>query len=186
MTSAARILGIDPGLTGAVALYAAAAPRGLQWTIEDLPTIGDGAQRRINAPELRDLVKASRPDACYIESVAAFPGQGVSSMFRFGRAVGAIEAIIATCDVPIHYVVPQSWKKFYGLRGSDKEQSRAMALRRWPTESNRLQRKLDHGRAEAMLIAAYGAAATGAVSAMSPLDLGVQPFSDGPLEDGRT
>jgi crossover junction endodeoxyribonuclease RuvC len=175
-----RILGIDPGLSGGVAVYFVDIKR---WLVIDLPTVGEGAQRRLNAPALRDWLGNPPPDHAFIESVQAMPsipdkfgirrGMGVASSFRFGRVTGAIEATVACCNIPITLVVPQSWKRFYGLRGSDKEASRALALRRFPTAASHLARKLDHGRAEAMLIAYFGASAVGAVRSMSPLDLSV-------------
>lgn len=162
-----RILGIDPGINGACAIYSVDARA---WMVIDLPTVGEGSQRRINAPALRDWLGKYAVHRAFIESVAAFPGQGVSSMFRFGRAVGAIESVVAVASIPITYVVPQQWKRFYGLRGSDKEQSRSMAVQRFPSLATHLARVMDHGRAEAALIAFFGAAVAGAVASMAPLD----------------
>lgn len=162
-----RILGVDPGLNGALAIYD--PDEKVRWDVIDVPTSGDDSQRRINAPVLAQWITACRPEIAYVESVAAFPGQGVSSMFRFGRATGAIEATIACCGVPITLIVPQTWKKFHGLRGSDKEQSRALAIRKFPSEASLLARRMDQNRAEALLIAYFGAAATGAIRSMSPL-----------------
>ena len=171
-----RILGIDPGLNGAAAIYWVQPQL---WKVVDLPTVGDSAQRRINAPALREWIMgnggASGPHHAFIESVHALPKEAASFSFRYGRAIGALEATVACWNIPMTLVVPQQWKRFYNLRGPDKEQSRALAIRRFPTASGWLERKKDHGRAEAMLIAYFGAAAVGAVRSMSPLDAPHEP-----------
>lgn len=151
-----KILGIDPGLSGGAAIYAPPFSLELRWQIIDLPTVGELSQRRILAPALRDWIMQHAPDHAFVEQVSAMPKQGVSSGFRFGRAAGAIDAVIACCGVPVTYIAPQRWKKFHGLKGSDKEASRARALQLAPDLSSLLARKKDHGRAEAVLIALYG------------------------------
>ena len=164
-----RILGVDPGMSGALAVFQPNAASGKRWDVIDVPTSGEDSQRRVNVIAIADWLKEYKPDFAYVESVAAFPGQGVSSMFRFGRATGAIEAVVACQYIPISLVAPPTWKKFHGLRGSDKEQSRALAIRKFPELASRLDRHMDQNRAEAALIAFFGAAATGAVRSMSPL-----------------
>lgn len=153
-----RILGVDPGLSGAAAIYcpAASLQSGLRWHLFDVATVGEGTQRRINGPAFRDWISRFDPEVCYFENVSVMPKQGIASSGRFMRAVGSQESIIACLNVPIRYIVPQRWKKFYGLKGSDKERSRATALQRFPELGPMLTRKLDHGRAEAALLAAYG------------------------------
>lgn len=155
------ILGVDPGLSGAAALYNpnASIKSGLRWTVIDLPTIGDKSQRRINAPAFRDFVTSLDPVHAFIELATVMPGQGISSSGRYMRAAGAVEAIIAALNIPITFVTPQTWKKFHGLRGSDKEQSRAKALQLFPDASALLTRKSDHHKAEVMLLTFYAATA---------------------------
>jgi crossover junction endodeoxyribonuclease RuvC len=84
-----------------------------------------------------------------IERAQAMPKQGASSGFKYGRAVGAIEAVIACCEIPMAIIEPTAWKKFHHLRGSDKEASRQRALQLFPQAHALLARKKDHGRAEA-------------------------------------
>lgn len=153
-----RILGLDPGMSGGACIYCPLASKesGLRWHIIDIPTAGEGTQRRVNAPVFRDFVARFDPEHAIIELATVMPKQGIASSGRYMRAVGALEAIIAALNVPITFVTPQTWKKFYGLKGSDKEQSRALAVRRFPEAAGFIQRKLDHGRAESMLLAAYG------------------------------
>jgi crossover junction endodeoxyribonuclease RuvC len=92
-----------------------------------------------------------------IERAGAWPGQGVSSTFKFGRATGAIEATIALCSVPVEIVEPSAWKRFWKLPGKDKEAARQKALQLFPDAHAALARKRDHNRAESLLIALYGA-----------------------------
>lgn len=153
-----RVLGVDPGIEGALAVYCTDPDDANHKTIEvlDVPTAGEDAKRRVNAPAIRDWIRRVLPDVAYIENVGSMPDQGVASSFRFGRATGALEAIVACCDVPIERVAPVTWKKFYGLKGPDKEPSRELAIRKFPFMAHVLTRKLDHQRAESMLIAHYG------------------------------
>jgi len=92
-----------------------------------------------------------------IERAQAMPKQGASSGFKYGRAVGAIEAVVACCAIPLTIVEPSIWKKLHALRGGDKEAGRQRALQLFPTAHELLARKRDHGRAEAALIALAGA-----------------------------
>jgi len=85
------------------------------------------------------------------------PKQGASSGFKFGRATGALEGVLACCEIPLTVIEPTAWKKFHQLRGGDKESSRQRALQLFPSAHALLARKKDHGRAEAPLIALYGA-----------------------------
>ena len=88
------------------------------------------------------------------------PRQGIASAFKYGRATGAIEAVIACCEIAITIVEPAVWKKAYHLRGGDKEGARQRALELFPSAHALLARKKDHGRAEASLIALHGHVAT--------------------------
>lgn len=150
-----RIIGIDVGLSGGVAIVSDAG-----WAeVFDLPVSGDGPSARINAAALKDLLMGENAAAqthAFVENANAHPDQGVSSVFRYGRAVGAIEAAVACAGVPITLVAPQTWKKFFHLKGPNKERSRHLAIQRFPAVASSLSRKKDHGRAEALLIASYG------------------------------
>lgn len=153
-----RIIGLDPGMSGGCAIYcpSASVESGLRWHVADIPVVGEKTQRRVNAPVFRDFVSRIDPEHAFVELATVMPKQGIASSGRYMRAVGALEAIIAALNIPITFVTPQSWKKHFRLKGSDKEQSRALAVRLFPDAAAHLARKLDHGRAEAMLIAAYG------------------------------
>jgi crossover junction endodeoxyribonuclease RuvC len=81
------------------------------------------------------------------------PKQGVSSIFKYGRATGAIEAAITLCSIPVEIVEASAWKRFWHLPGKDKEGGRQKALQLFPAAHT----AFDHGRAAATLLALYGA-----------------------------
>lgn len=149
MTNDLCILGVDPGLSGAIALYWPAEPRII--IAEDVPVVG----KDIDAPALARRLEQARPDFAMIELVHAMPKQGLSSTFKFGDAFGMVKGVIAGAYIPLHLVTPGKWKKHFRL-SADKEEARALAIRLWPS-SPCFQRKMDHGRAEAALIARYAA-----------------------------
>lgn len=139
------ILGIDPGVTGGIAfLY----PDGTINAI-DIPNVAG----EVNIDLLARTISAVSPDVAIIERAGAMPGQGVSSTFKFGVAYGALRALVVALGIPHSVVSPAVWKRHFGL-SSDKEQSRALAIRLWPG-TGLFDRKKDHGRAESALIARY-------------------------------
>lgn len=153
-----RILAIDPGLSGGVCIYAPqfSIASGMRWHLADIQTIGEGSQRRVDVMNLSQWIRLISPDCAFIEAVSAMPKQGVSSSFRFGRAAGAIDAVVGCCGIPITYISSRRWKKFHNLKGSDKEQSRQKCIQLAPELSVWLTLKRHHNRAEAALIAMYG------------------------------
>jgi hypothetical protein len=76
--------------------------------------------------------------------------------FKFGRAVGSIEATVVLCGIPHEIVEPSIWKRHFHLPGGDEERARQRALELFPAAHALLARKKDHGRAEAALIALHG------------------------------
>ncbi|HUZ74554.1 MAG TPA: hypothetical protein VMU87_16335 [Stellaceae bacterium] len=149
-----RILGIDPGLGGALALL---TPLG-ELTVEDTPlrvlTRGGKAARSIDAAMLARLVREMAPTHAAIERVGAMPGQGVTSMFSFGRSAGTVEGVLAALAVPVSYVSPQTWQRGVGMpKGQDGARARAGEL--LPAYAGRWPLKRHHGRADAALIAIW-------------------------------
>jgi crossover junction endodeoxyribonuclease RuvC len=153
-----RVLGIDPGLTGAIAVVG----EEMCWAVVDLPvserTSGKGKQ--VNAALFADMVEELMPRYgprhAYLEQVGARPGQGVTSMFTFGRSLGVIEGVLGALQFKVYYVTPARWKRHHGLVHKDKDACRTMAMQRYPEARELLQRKKDVGRADAIMIAAYG------------------------------
>ena len=152
-----RILGIDPGLSGACALLGDGILE-----IIDIPTIerkvGGKTKRQIDAYNLSLWLEFHRLriSLAVIEQVGTMPGQGVTSAFNFGFTTGVIHGILANIGVPIRTVVPQVWKRKFGLLGQDKDASRQEASRRLPKFASNWPLKKHDGRAEAALLAIYG------------------------------
>lgn len=168
------LLGIDPGKSGALCLYDTETPDDVV-AVLDMPTFGEDSTCELDALFLfRWLTtKNFTPARAFIENVFAMPsipdakgvrrGMGATSAFRFGGFVFAIRAVVRVAQIPVTPVVPRVWKKHYGITGSDKEQSRQEAIRLFPKARDAFGRKMDHQRAEACLIARYGAVSTGAL-----------------------
>lgn len=143
------ILGIDPGISGAIAFFYTEAPTRV--IVEDVPVVAG----EINARLLADRIKNFSPDVAMIERVGAMPGQGVTSMFNFGVSFGQLKGVISTLEIPLHYVTPSKWKRHFNLP-SEKDAARELAIRMFSPCAQSFARKKDHGRAEAALIARYG------------------------------
>jgi crossover junction endodeoxyribonuclease RuvC len=143
------VMGIDPGISGAVAFY---FPMVNRIAVDDVPVAGG----EINTHELARLMRIHQPSLAVIEKVSAMPGQGVTSMFNFGRSYGDVRGVIGALGVPLHLVTPQKWKRHFGL-SSDKDESRLRAIRTFPAAAESFKLKKHDGRAEAALIALYGA-----------------------------
>ena len=153
-----RILGIDPGVRGGLAIIEidnGIAPKLIDAI--DIPVTGVGAKERVDVLAIRAWILAHKPDHAMIERAQAMPKQGASSGFKYGRATGALEAVIACWEIPMSIVEPSMWKKAHHLRGGDKEGGRQRALQLFPAAHALLARKKDHGRSDAILVALYGA-----------------------------
>ena len=151
------LLGVDPGIRGGMAIVAMntnAAP--CLMDAIDIPVTGVGAKERVDVLAICKWIAQHAPQHALIERAQAMPKQGASSGFKYGRAVGSIEAVITCCEIPLTIVEPSMWKKFHQLRGGDKEGGRQRALQLFPTAHELFARKKDHGRAEAALIALAG------------------------------
>ena len=149
-----KVLGVDPGIRGGLAIVLMnddEAP--LLVDAIDIPVTGVGAKERVDVLALRAWIANHQPKHALIERAQAMPKQGASSGFKYGRAVGAIEGVIACCEIALTIVEPAQWKRFHALRGGDKEVGRQRALQLFPAAHALLARKRDHGRAEAALIA---------------------------------
>lgn len=138
-------IGIDPGAKGGIAI------------------IGDGGSRvRPLSPEaLRAMLKNidNSNALCFVEQVGAMPGQGVTSMFNFGKGYGYILGVLETLEIPYQTVSPRKWKKAFSL-SNDKKLSVDTAKRLFPgvslLPSDRCRKDSD-GMAEALLIGLYAA-----------------------------
>lgn len=153
-----RILGIDPGLTGALAVL---DDQGTVAGIWDTPTLetrsGAKKRREYDLAQMRRLLAPFSADSlCALELVGPMPKQGVVSMWRMGFGVGVWEGLLAALKIPVERVSPQRWKSVMldGLpKGKDAPLYRAKSL--WPDQTDKLSLKKHHGRAEALLIAEW-------------------------------
>jgi crossover junction endodeoxyribonuclease RuvC len=147
-------VGIDPGLTGAVAVLF-----GEKAEVYDIPTIkkGDGAVKYEIDPAglgrvLRFGIVDSAKVVAALERVNSMPGQAASSTFSLGDSFGVCRAVLSLTNLPLTYVTPMAWKKYFKLT-KDKEEARALAIKRYPQVELHLKKHID--RAEALLIATY-------------------------------
>tara|TARA_Y100000590_G_scaffold131695_1_gene150495 strand:+ start:2909 stop:3388 length:480 start_codon:yes stop_codon:yes gene_type:complete len=151
------IIGIDPGISGAISIV----KNKKILEVYDMPTMIDGKKnkRQINSAQVTNIFKerlnSDNEVAVVVEQVNAMPGQGVTSMFNFGQSFGVIKGICAALSLPIYFVRPTKWKKYFNLIKTNKDASRTKVIEVYPEISSKLQRKKDANRADAILIALY-------------------------------
>ena len=152
-----KIIGIDPGLSGAIAVL----ENNKVLNIFDIPVMSEGKKNKgqLNSALLVNLLKENinleEEVAVVIEQVNAMPGQGVTSMFNFGQTFGALKGICAALELPIFFVRPSKWKKYFELINSSKDASRTKAIEMYPKLSNQLTKKKDVNKSDAILIARF-------------------------------
>jgi crossover junction endodeoxyribonuclease RuvC len=152
-----RVIGIDPGLSGAIAVINGND----DLIIFDMPTMtverNGKAKRQVSASVLAQILKTAKSDDChvFVEKVSAMAGQGVTSVFSFGRSFGMIEGILAALHMPVTYVAPATWVKAVH-RGAGKDASRSRAMELFPDNQADFKRVKDDGRSDASLIAYWG------------------------------
>ena len=152
-----RIIGIDPGLSGAIAI----TQNNKVLEIYDMPVMAEGKKnkKQINSAQLVNIIKQSvnsnEEIAVVVEQVNAMPGQGVTSMFNFGQTFGAIKGISATLKIPIFFVRPSKWKKHFELINSSKDASRTKVIEMYPSFAEKLSKKKDVNKSDAILIARF-------------------------------
>lgn len=164
-----RFLGVDPGLKGAIAVC---DTRARPWaiTVRDMPTheltVNGSKRKRLDGHALARAVLELHKDAVdtivIIEDVHSMPKQGVASSFTFGKVAGAIEQCFIDHSIPIRLVQPSAWKRILAVT-ADKDSSRQRASQLFPTYSHLWPKRSHDGRAEAVLLAYYGAKAHEAI-----------------------
>lgn len=158
-----RVLGIDPGLDGATAMVDGGT---LTFVQHNLALDGKTRGRELNLPHMWGGIGwAGDMDTSmvYIERVQALPKQGASSGFKFGKTAGYAEAFVVAAGLPWQHVEPREWMAEFNLKGGNKDQNVATALRLFPyaVDEFTVQRKYltkvqVQGRADAALIALWG------------------------------
>ncbi len=151
------IVGIDPGLGGAIAFFDTMLEKVETYPMPTLKA-GTGSKRVIDELELARLIgrhtKAIKK--VFIERVHAMPKQGVTSVYTFGVGYGIVKGIIAANFLPVEYITPQKWKKELRVPAL-KDGARARASEIFPYASQQWNLSKWDGRAEAAMIAYYGA-----------------------------
>ena len=152
-----KVIGIDPGLSGAIAILEDKKVL----NILDMPVMAEGKKnkRQINSAQLVNIIKKNihKTDeiSVVVEQVNAMPGQGVTSMFNFGQTFGAIKGVCAALELPIFFIRPSKWKKHFELINSSKDASRTKAIEMYPSLSDKLSKKKDVNKSDAILIAKF-------------------------------
>ena len=152
-----KIIGIDPGLSGAIAVMHDKKVMNMY----DMPVMAEGKKnkRQLNSSQLVNIIKENinedEDTIVVVEQVNAMPGQGVTSMFNFGQTFGAIKGVCAALKLPIFFVRPSKWKKHFELINSSKDASRTKVIEMYPTLSDQLAKKRDVNKSDAVLIAKF-------------------------------
>jgi len=154
-----KIIGIDPGLKGGIAILEDGNIIFADYTpvySEDFIKGGKKKTRNImDVAAISDIMLEFKPDCGILEKVTARPGQGSTSMFRFGMGVGEYHGLLTALTIPYKEIRPQEWKKHFNLT-SDKVESLNLATTLWPDWSKSFRLKKQDGIAEAALMAKYG------------------------------
>ncbi len=151
------IIGIDPGISGAICVL----KNGKIEELHEMPTMIDGKKnkRQVNGAEITNIFQKELTNnqeiTVVIEQVSAMPGQGVTSMFNFGQSFGVLKGICAALKIPVHFVRPMKWKKYFNLIKTNKDASRTRVIETFPYISSRISKKKDSNKADAILIARF-------------------------------
>ena len=153
------IIGIDPGISGSISFF----DDGKILDVVEMPTMTEGKKnkRQVNGSQIYNEISKrirnldKKNVRVIIEQVSAMPGQGVTSMFNFGQSYGILKGICSAMQLPMYFVRPAKWKKYFNLINSEKDASRTKAIEIFPYFSSNLSKKKDSNKADAILIASY-------------------------------
>ena len=153
------IIGIDPGISGSICFF----EDGKILDVIEMPTMTEGKKnkKQVNGSQiyneiLKRVNKFETSDIrVIVEQVTAMPGQGVTSMFNFGQSFGILKGICSAMQLPMYFVRPAKWKKYFNLLNSEKDASRTRAIEIFPYFSTQLSQKKDSNKADAILIASF-------------------------------
>ena len=153
------IIGVDPGISGSICFL----DNGKILDVIEMPIMTGGKKnkKQVNGSqvynEISKRIKQFEKNQIrvVIEHVSAMPGQGVTSMFNFGQSFGILKGICTAMQLPMYFVRPAKWKKYFNLLNSEKDASRTRAIEIFPYFSSQLSRKKDSNKADAILIASF-------------------------------
>ena len=153
------IIGIDPGISGSICFF----EDGKIIEVIEMPVMTEGKKnkKQVNGAQIYNeflkRINKKKDDEVrvVIEQVSAMPGQGVTSMFNFGQSYGILKGICSAMQLPMFFVRPAKWKKYFNLINSQKDASRTRAIEIFPYFSAQLSKKKDSNKADAILIASF-------------------------------
>ena len=153
------IIGIDPGISGSLCFF----EDGKIIDVIEMPVMAEGKKnkRQVNGSQIYNEIYKRIKDIekknikVIIEQVSAMPGQGVTSMFNFGQSFGVLKGICSAMQLPLYFVRPAKWKKYFNLINSEKDASRTKAIEVFPYISQQLSKKKDANKADAILISSF-------------------------------
>ena len=153
------IIGIDPGVSGSICFLR----DGKILDVIEMPIMNEGKKnkKQVNGAQIYNEITKKiniNPETnirVVIEHVTAMPGQGVTSMFNFGQSFGVLKGICSAMRLPMFFVRPAKWKRYYNLINSEKDASRTRAIEIFPDFSSQLSKKKDSNKADAILIASF-------------------------------
>jgi crossover junction endodeoxyribonuclease RuvC len=153
------VIGIDPGISGSICFF----KDGEIIDVVEMPIMTEGKKnkKQVNGSQIYNEIlertkKIDKKDIkVVIEQVSAMPGQGVTSMFNFGQSYGILKGICSAMQLPMYFVRPAKWKKYFNLINSEKDASRTRAIEIFPYFSGQLSRKKDSNKADAILISSF-------------------------------
>ena len=153
------IIAIDPGISGSLCFF----EEGKIIDIVEMPNMAAGKKnkRQVNGAQIYNEISLRIKNfqkeniKVVIEQVSAMPGQGVTSMFNFGQSIGVLKGICSAMQLPMYFVRPAKWKKYFNLINSKKDASRTKAIEIFPYISAQLSKKKDSNKADAILLASF-------------------------------
>jgi|TARA_B100001013_G_scaffold273065_1_gene173817 crossover junction endodeoxyribonuclease RuvC len=153
------IIAIDPGISGSLCFF----EEGKIIDIVEMPNMAAGKKnkRQVNGAQIYNEISLRIKNfqkeniKVVIEQVSAMPGQGVTSMFNFGQSFGVLKGICSAMQLPMYFVRPAKWKKYFNLINTKKDASRTKAIEIFPYISAQLSKKKDSNKADAILLASF-------------------------------
>jgi len=153
------IIGIDPGISGSICFF----EDGKIIDIIEMPSMAEGKKnkKQVNGSQIYNEINSrikklnKQEIKVVIEQVSAMPGQGVTSMFNFGQSFGVLKGICSAMELPMYFIRPAKWKKYFNLINSEKDASRTKAIQIFPYISSQLSKKKDSNKADAILLASF-------------------------------
>ena len=153
------IIGIDPGISGSLCFF----NDGKIIDLVEMPSMAEGKKnkKQVNSAQIYNEISLrikgieKKDIKVVIDQESAMPGQVVTSMFNLGLSFGVLKGICSAMQLPMYFVRPAKWKKYFNLINSEKDASRTKPIQIFPYISEKLSKKKDSNKADAILIASF-------------------------------